>query len=1000
MDNETIGKNAARFASMHGKRRWSWRRLFGSTSSSKQDDKTLDIFKTAPSIKVKSVRVQDDWPVKSIEYEVELGYHAMVREIYLPKANMFRLWLYIKGLGMMDGPNTADDAAALPQLRDFFFANAQNSSSPDMLTLLESYLNAVMALPRVRSSAYVLSLLQISGSTFSDDGNVTSMREGWLKARLWLKGGQDNVRLHRGAVMCDNGCFNCFCVVKKYTWRPSAWKWISLQDSCLAVYDSNRDLAPTDVMLFDPDFKLDLGLRSVGSAKELVVSNGAYVLHAKAKHKNDCIKWANAIRAAVEASEWTAGRHHRDGSFAAPRRSLKDGAKAQWYVDGQDTFAAMLQAIESAKTQLFIAGWWICPTIYLTRPAQDNARLDAVLKRRAEAGVQIYILMYKEISMALTLDSQFAKTTLRRLHPNVHVLRDPDFIMKHLGLYSHHEKILCVDQSVAFVGGLDLCFGRWDTASHALFEPMEKMFPGKDYSNPRIKDFVQVNRPEEDLMDRNVNPRMPWHDCHCKLVGDPARDVARHFIQRWNYSVSTRFKGHRFQHLVPKPSLKPSTPLTQTMKSPSSVSVSVDGFSASRRVETPNEASVVPLSIVAEMVEHGQEDGIPVTCQIVRSLSMWSGGCRTEKSIQNAYVRLINDAKHFIYIENQFFVSSHGCSNLIVNALVGRIVRAYAAKETFRVMVVLPLLPAFQGKPQEKEAYSLRGVMHWQYRSICRGESSLYGQLAAAGIPNAFEYIAFFGLRTHAIHNGVPHTEEIYIHSKVMIVDDSHTIIGSANINERSLTGDRDSEIAAVIDDVAHIDSVTLRGAVVGRFGHSFRMRLFQEHFGVDENGAVPAHAVDPTSDQAWITIRQQAMSNTTIYDAVFGCLPVDSVVSFRDMGVTYATNHFSQTGAVESDDIEGTTRRFETTTTTIASVPTTGGESQRSLRSMSMRERENESNLVFTKAMRTFRREQTVTIDMQHRLANIRGHIVYFPLQFLQNEDLEPKYMPAELFQ
>ena len=46
-----------------------------------------------------------------------------------------------------------------------------------------------------------------------------------------------------------------------------------------------------------------------------------------------------------------------------------------------------------------------------------------------------------------------------------------------------------------------------------------------------------------------------------------------------------------------------------------------------------------------------------------------------------------------------------------------------------------------------------------------------------------------------------PVTEMIYIHSKVMIVDDKKMIIGSANINDRSLMGNRDSELALLIED-------------------------------------------------------------------------------------------------------------------------------------------------------------------------------------------------------
>jgi len=45
-------------------------------------------------------------------------------------------------------------------------------------------------------------------------------------------------------------------------------------------------------------------------------------------------------------------------------------------------------------------------------------------------------------------------------------------------------------------------------------------------------------------------------------------------------------------------------------------------------------------------------------------------------------------------------------------------------------------------------------------------------------------------------------TEIIYIHSKMMIIDDKYVLIGSANINDRSMLGSRDSEIAIVTEDL------------------------------------------------------------------------------------------------------------------------------------------------------------------------------------------------------
>ena len=66
---------------------------------------------------------------------------------------------------------------------------------------------------------------------------------------------------------------------------------------------------------------------------------------------------------------------------------------------------------------------------------------------------------------------------------------------------------------------------------------------------------------------------------------------------------------------------------------------------------------------------------------------------------------------------------------------------------------------------------------------------------------NWSRYLGFFSLRTHDELTGVPATELVYIHSKLMIADDRVVICGSANINDRSLLGDRDSEFCLYIED-------------------------------------------------------------------------------------------------------------------------------------------------------------------------------------------------------
>jgi len=56
--------------------------------------------------------------------------------------------------------------------------------------------------------------------------------------------------------------------------------------------------------------------------------------------------------------------------------------------------------------------------------------------------------------------------------------------------------MVVVDSQIAFIGGLDLFFGRYDTHTHQLsdWHPDETYIPtiwrGQDYSNPRVKDFA------------------------------------------------------------------------------------------------------------------------------------------------------------------------------------------------------------------------------------------------------------------------------------------------------------------------------------------------------------------------------------------------------------------------------------------------------------------------------------------------------------------------------
>ena len=118
-------------------------------------------------------------------------------------------------------------------------------------------------------------------------------------------------------------------------------------------------------------------------------------------------------------------------------------------------------------------------------------------------------------------------------------------------------------------------------------------------------------------------------------------------------------------------------------------------------------------------------------CQIVRSAGEWSMGLQEdqiERSIQMAYIELISKAQSFIYIENQFFVSSlcgEPVSNQIGEAIVQRILKAIEEKKDFMIVVVIPLLPGFEGDLTSKKANVMRIQLGWEFHTICRGGNSI-----------------------------------------------------------------------------------------------------------------------------------------------------------------------------------------------------------------------------------------------------------------------------------
>jgi hypothetical protein len=68
---------------------------------------------------------------------------------------------------------------------------------------------------------------------------------------------------------------------------------------------------------------------------------------------------------------------------------------------------------------------------------------------------------------------------------------------------------------------------------------------GKDYSNVYREDIKDIDTHETDQLPREQVPRMPWRDQAMMMLNESARDMARHFIQRWN-QTKVRFEAYPF----------------------------------------------------------------------------------------------------------------------------------------------------------------------------------------------------------------------------------------------------------------------------------------------------------------------------------------------------------------------------------------------------------------------------------------------------------------------
>ncbi|KAH0392672.1 phospholipase D/nuclease, partial [Aureobasidium melanogenum] len=414
----------------------------------------------------------------------------------------------------------------------------------------------------------------------------------------------------------------------------------------------------------------------------------------------------------------------------------------------------------------------------------------------------VNILIYKEVTQALTLSSAHTKHALEQLHPNIRVFRHPDhlpdtqvlassFLSSIQGMkvtaanlaklpgdaiksvygmnedtvlyWAHHEKLCLIDDHIAFMGGLDLCYGRWDTNQHSISDAHPSdlnqiIFPGQDYNNARILDFSDVAHWDQNKLDRRYNSRMGWSDLSISLAGPVVEDLRRHFAERWNFIYNEKYRSKNENDRYGPLHVPESRTGIVHHEYPSAPGAPLPEHMRERMMERWEEGRERMEGFRDQVRHHFPSSGHPppppgMPCQIMRSCSKWSHGTKTEHSIQNAYIEVIRNSHHFIYIENQFFITATGNSqrpikNQIGAAIVERIIRAAREGEPYQVIVIMPAIPAFAGDLKSDEALGTREIMELQYDSINRGGHSIMESIAREGI-DPMQYIRFYNLRNY-----------------------------------------------------------------------------------------------------------------------------------------------------------------------------------------------------------------------------------------------------------
>jgi phosphatidylserine/phosphatidylglycerophosphate/cardiolipin synthase-like enzyme len=382
-------------------------------------------------------------------------------------------------------------------------------------------------------------------------------------------------------------------------------------------------------------------------------------------------------------------------------------------VDAADYYRYLEEAFATAQRSILIAGWDFNGEIAL-RPDRPGAeRLGHYLRRLIDErlDLHIHILVWSNGPIYSARQMRVFPKEPWADHPRINLCYD----RHHPWRGCHHQKIVCIDDKIAFSGGIDLTVHRWDTSDHFEIDSRRKDLNGTLY--PAV------------------------HDVQLAVDGEAARSLADLLRARWLTCKGTRIAPVRVDGNRWPAGLKPD--LRNVDVAIARTAPAAFGRKGSREIELLNETA-------------------------------------------------LKAARRSVYIETQYLTCRR------IGRLIERRLREPDGPE---IIIVVPqechggLERLFMGGNRDRLVRRLR-------------RADIYGRLRV--------------VYPVVVDSEGAHEAPVFVHSKVMIIDDRFARIGSSNLNNRSCGMDTECDLA--------IEAATpSERAAVARL----RDRLLAEHLGM-----------------------------------------------------------------------------------------------------------------------------------------------------------------------